>query len=379
MRILCAGIFLWLGTLTCQAAGTLDMYFIDVGPPDADSTLIVSPAGQSMLIDTGYPYHIERVLAMLRNAGIKQLDYVLITHYHADHVSGFAKLVEAIPVKNVIDHGPSAETGKSDDWWDSHGFHTFARGWKKDGAGKSADDRYAGYVKARDGIHHVVAKVGGNIMLSGVSIRIISSAGKVISSPLAGAGADNPACAQTEKRAEDDGEDEQSIGLLLSFGKFRYVSLGDLAWARIYALFCPRNLVGEAEVWHVTHHGTLFAKSPEYSEFFWRRSSCLDAEMLGLHPVAGILSATDKAGVWGTNAALKVIRKLLPGMDLWETQYVYPGTTENVNDPNNYNSPEQFIADLDDKNEQLQYIKLQASQDGSYVITNSRNGYSKKY
>jgi competence protein ComEC len=372
-------VLLVLFALQSRAANTLDMYFIDVGPPDADSTLLVSPSGQSMLIDTGYPYHVERVLEMLRKVGVKQLDYLLITHFHHDHVSAIEKLVAAIPVKNIIDHGPSVETGKSDEWWYARSFQSFARQQPKEGYGKVRDQLYDGYLKATAGINRIAAKAGEKISIPGVDVLVLTSAGKTITALLPGAGAVNAACAQTEKRTEDDGEDEQSIGLSISFGSFRYVSLGDLAWGRIYALFCPRNLVGRADVWHVTHHGTRFAKSPDYSEYYWRRSSCLEAEMAGLHPTAAILSAADKAGTWGTNAALRIIRGLLPKLDVWETQYVNPGITGDKNDPGNYNSSEQLIADLTDKNEELRYIKLEARADGSYVIGNSRNGYTKAY
>jgi competence protein ComEC len=378
MRIpsICFVLLCWLSP--AQAAKPLDIYFIDVGPVDADSTLIVSPSGESMLIDTGFPWHIDRVVEMLAAAGVKRLDYLLITHYHSDHVSGLPQLAAKIPIGTFIDHGPSAENEKSDEWWHERRWRQFGK-TPKQPEKQSADALYANYLKVRGTARHIVAKAGDKLPIHGVDMLVVTSAGKTLAAPLPGAGTANPACAQTETRPEDDGEDEMSIGLLVSYGGFRYFSLGDLAWGRIYSLFCPRNLIGPVDAWHITHHGTLFAKSPAYSEYFWRRSSCLTTEMLGLRPAVGILSAGTEAGLWGTNVALKEIRRNLPGMDLWETVSVAPGTNENRSDKTDYNSAEKFIVNPGTQNEKLGYIKMEVQSDGSFAVTNSRNGFTKRY
>jgi len=242
---------------------------------------------------------------------------------------------------------------------------------------KSADDFYAAHAKAREGIHHIVATAGEKVPLDGVEVRILASAGKVIQSPLAGAGALNAACAQTEVRAADDGEDQNSVGLLMTLGRFRFVHLGDLSWERLYALFCPKNLIGTVDVYLATHHASRFPKSPAYSDYFWRRSAPLEAEVLGLKPRAAILSAGYRAGRFGTNDGLKVLR-LWPGMDIWQTVHVTRGSVDKT-DQKDYNSPEQFIANMTDQNDTLRYIKLEAWPDGSFVMTNSRNRFIKKY
>ena len=101
-------------SLPCAAAATpkpLQIYFIDV--EGGQATLVVSPSGESLLIDAGWPGYegrdADRILAAAHQAGITQLDYVLITHYHRDHVGGVPQLVDGIKVGTFVDHGPNLE------------------------------------------------------------------------------------------------------------------------------------------------------------------------------------------------------------------------------------------------------------------------------
>jgi hypothetical protein len=90
-----------------------------------------------------------------------------------------------------------------------------------------------------------------------------------------------------------------------------------------------------------------------------------------------ILSVGYRSGRYGTNDGLKVLRSV-PDMDIWQTQYVVPGTVDGV-DQTNYDSPDQLIANMTGRNGALRFIKLEAAADGSFVVTNSRNGYSRTY
>lgn len=91
----------------------MQIYFIDV--EGGQSTLVVSPSGQSLLIDTGWPdadgRDADRILAAVHQAGLQQIDYVLITHYHRDHVGGVPQLLagNGIKIGTFIDHGPNLE------------------------------------------------------------------------------------------------------------------------------------------------------------------------------------------------------------------------------------------------------------------------------
>src|SRR5271154_1712818 len=91
--------------------GRLKVYFVDV--EGGQSTLFVTPTGQSLLIDTGWPGNegrdADRILAVARKAGIAKIDYLLLTHYPTDHVGGVPQLVARIPVGTFIDHGPNRE------------------------------------------------------------------------------------------------------------------------------------------------------------------------------------------------------------------------------------------------------------------------------
>ena len=102
---------------TGSAAQTLDIYFIDV--EGGQSTLIVTPAGESLLVDTGYGADgrdSTRILAAARAAGVKQIDYLLMTHFHSDHDGGIVELSRQMSIKTFFDHGDlvrSAEDRKS--------------------------------------------------------------------------------------------------------------------------------------------------------------------------------------------------------------------------------------------------------------------------
>ena len=104
------------GFQSADSAQDLRLYFLDVGWGSA--TLIISPSGQTMLIDTGPVTTAGGVLDVLKLAGVKRIDYVVVTHYHWDHYGALTELAANIPIQTIVDHGqPNVEFGKSDDWW----------------------------------------------------------------------------------------------------------------------------------------------------------------------------------------------------------------------------------------------------------------------
>src|SRR5580698_7398357 len=205
---LCLGVPSVSGPCTAAAPSPkpLQIYFIDV--EGGQATLIVSPSGQSLLIDTGWPGYegrdADRILAAVHQAGITQLDYVLITHYHRDHVGGVPQLVDGIKVGTFLDHGPNLE--------DSEVTRT----------------DYAAYEKAIAGHTHVVVKPGWRVPITGVDVRVLSAAGDHITDALPGAGQANSYCGAEPAAAVDNTENARSVGVLITFGHFRFLDLGDL-------------------------------------------------------------------------------------------------------------------------------------------------------
>ena len=322
-------------TLPLFAAGkTLDIYFLDV--EGGQATLFIAPSGQSLLVDTGWPgfegRDAKRIAGVAKMAGLKAIDYVLITHYHVDHAGGVPNLISAIPVKTFIDHGTSVETTP---------------------AGKTL---VSDYDTARAKAKHLIAKPGFHIPIQGIDFEILTAAGNQISSPVAGAGQANSFCSGVKMKDPDPSENAQSIGSLITFGKFRAIDMGDLTWNKEYALACPVNLVGAVDLYLTTHHGLNQSNNP----------ALVDA----LHPRVAIMNNGARKG--GSPEAWQTVRDS-PGLrDLWQIHTSVEGGA-------GHNVSEQFIANPDEKNDAGNWIKVSAESDGSFTVTNGRNNFSKTY
>ena len=318
-----------LAALPLPAAKNLQIYFIDV--EGGQATLIVSPSGESMLVDAGWPGNngrdSDRIVAAARLAGVKQIDYMLVTHYHLDHVGGVPELIAKIPVMQFVDHGPNTES---------------------DAAAKAMTAVFDNVIAKGK---NLVVKPGDIIPLKGVEVRVVASGGET----LHGSGAPNPACANVQPMANDPGENARSVGFILSYGKFRFADLADLTWNKELALACPNNLIGTADVYLITHHGIGISSSPPI--------------VYGLHPRVAIANNGVKKG--GTSASWKTVRSSPGIQDVWQLHYSETGGKEN-------NSPERFIANPEAAC-QGQWLKLTAAPDGSFTVTNSRNGFTKTY
>jgi len=315
-----------------HAAKTLDITFVDV--EGGQATLIVTPSGQSLLVDTGWRgfngRDANRIFEAAKKAHVKKLDYVLITHYHRDHVGGAPNLTDRLPVDTWIDHGPPREDSKV------------------------VQVDFADYNHISK-THHTVVKPGDTIPLKGVEVTVVSSDGAVLGQPLPGAGKTNPFCSTTEKRPADKTENARSIGFVLSYGAFRFIDLGDLTWDKELDLMCPDNKLGTVDVYLVSHHGWKESGSP--------------ALVHALHPRVAIMDNGARKG--GSPETWQIVRDS-PGLeDLWQLHYAVDGGTA-------HNSPDPFIANVDEVC-QGKPIVLTAMDDGSFTVTNTRNNYSKSY
>jgi competence protein ComEC len=311
----------------------LEIYFIDV--EGGQATLVVSPSGQSLLIDTGWPGYegrdADRIVAAAHQAGLKQLDYVVITHYHRDHVGGVAQLADGIKIGTFVDHGPNLE----------------------DSEVTRAD--YAAYEKVIAGHAHVAVKPGWGLPLKGIEVRVLTAAGDHITSPLPGAGEANPYCAKEPAAPEDRTENARSLGVLLTYGRFRFLDLADLTKKKELELACPNNLLGTVDLFLVTHHG-MDLSNPK-------------ALVWALHPRVAVIDNGTRKG--SSPAAWQIVHDA-PGLeDLWQLHYA-------VESDRDHNVAEERIANLKESCEG-KGIKVTAQGDGTFTVINGRTGAQKTY
>jgi competence protein ComEC len=312
-------------------AKTLNVYFIDV--EGGQSTLIVTPAGESLLIDAGWDgfngRDAKRIVAAAHDAGLTQIDYLLITHFHGDHDGGVPALARLIPIKTFVDDGTPIEKGAK------------------------ILDPFDAYARVRGKNPHLQPKPGDRLPLTGIDVDFVSARAATLGKALSGAGQPNAACASFERRANDFTENARSIGVRVQFGRFRFVDLGDLVWNKLGQLVCPDNLIGEADVYLVAHHGNA--------------NSAVPALVAALHPRVAIMNNGETKGGEPENfATLHGVSGL---EDLWQ---LHRSANKGVE-----NAPDAFIANLDERTGHP--ITLTANEDGSFTVTNGRTGFVKRY
>lgn len=314
----------------------LRVYFVDV--EGGQATLFVMPAGQSLLIDTGWDDNndrdADRIVAAAKKAGISKIDYVLITHFHEDHVGGAPQLAAKIPIGTFIDHGENRES--------------------TDAATVKVWQAYQ-LLLATGKYKHVVAKPGDVLPLRGIHAEVVSADGALIKDPLHGAGEQNAACKDSETRPADKTENLRSLGTIFTFGKLKILDLGDLTWDKEMELMCPANKLGHVDIYIVSHHGWSQSSSP--------------ALVWGIAPRVAIMDNGAKKG--GTPSTWDIIEKS-PGLEnLWQLHFSDEGGAA-------HNVPAEFIANPQGI-EAGNYLELTAHADGSFSVYNSRTDKTKAY
>jgi competence protein ComEC len=353
----------WLGPdgAAAQTRTSLDIYVVDV--EGGNATLLVAPSGESLLIDTGNVApdaairDAGRILAATQDARLTQIDHLIVTHWHNDHFGGLAELAKRIPIRHFIDHGANVQPAPAAD----------------DFLAKTYPELYA---KAK----HTVVKPGDRITIPGLEVRVVTAAGETIKAPLPGAGAANPYCASF-KPGDNNAEDPMSVGVHVKFGKFRTIHLGDLTRNKEFELMCPNNRIGAVDLLLGLHHGQATSNS--------------EVLVHATHPRVAVMNNGTRKG--GEPETMRVVHTS-PGLeDLWQMHFSQLSGQE-------YTVPSIFIANmLDDPlaampvapiaappfgsnappppahNGPAYWIKVSAQTDGTFTVTNTRNGFAKTY
>jgi competence protein ComEC len=343
-----------------HAVKTLDIYIVDV--EGGNATLFVSPSGESLLIDTGNAgaaavRDAERIMAAVRDAGLARIDHLITTHWHGDHFGGMTELAARVPIRNFIDHGPNVQPGAAADEFLQKTYPQL-------------------FAKAK----HTVATPGMKIPVAGLNVLVVTSAGETIKAALSGAGGANSYCASF-KPGENNAEDPMSVGTHVTFGKFRTIHLGDLTKNKEFKLMCPNNRIGTVDVLLGLHHGVDTSNS--------------EVLVHALRPRVAIMNNGTRKG--GQPEVMKTLHAS-PGLEnVWQMHFSQLSGQE-------YTVPGMFIANVTDEplaampigpiaapqpgpgappaplhNGTAYWIKVSAQPDGSFVVTNGRNGFNKNY
>jgi beta-lactamase superfamily II metal-dependent hydrolase len=328
------------------AAKTLDMYVIDV--EGSKASLLVSPSGQSMLIDAGVPgsenngRDANRIMEACKAAGVKKIDYMVTTHYDGDHVGGVPAVAERMPIGTFVDHGENVQIN--------------------DFTIKVVKDYMAVVAKGK----RLVVKPGDRIPIKGFDALVVMAAGKAITQPLKGAGQPNPDCDTTPRKTwgpnargivdnQDTNENAMAITLLITYGKFRMLDPADLTWNMDRILMCPVNRVGTVDLYMTANHGTDNANSP-----------------ILVHALRPRVVIADNGPRKGASAEVFKTVESSPGLeDYWQAHYLIAGGEK-------ANVAPDFIANIEGSPDG-KWIKVSVDQNGTFTVTNTRNNFSKTY
>lgn len=304
-------------------ARPLEIYLIDT--EGGQATLIVSPSGQSLLVDAGFTNYsgrdADRILAAAKQAHVKKIDYLLITDHRPEEEGGVPNLLERFTVGTFYDAGPAGDA-------------------KPDRTNKA-------YEEAMSKQQRETVKAGDTIPVKGIDVTVVAAAGQHI----AHGGAANSFCAGVAPLENDPG-DTRAAAIMVEYGKFRFADWGDLAWNRQLELLCPENRAGRADVLLAPGHGAVVPKA-----------------IYGLAPRVILMNNGARKG--DDPAGFKTLSES-PGLeDLWQLHFEMAGGEAS-------NVPDLRIANVDEHCAGL-FLKLTAESSGEFTVSNPRNKYSKTY
>jgi competence protein ComEC len=340
MKLATLAVFLILAVAQTGRPSGLRIYVVDV--EGGGATLIVSPGGQSILIDSGSPgaaaeRDSARIAAAMHAAGLTKINYLFTTHYDGDHVGGAPAADAVAHFDRFFDHG------EMDPKWEQN---------------RGIEERYRAYLALAAGKRTIV-KAGDTIPFAGARIDVVASQGAVIAKAINHGGAANPFCADAEVKEPNKTENSQSTGVLISYNEFSFLDVGDLTWDKEMALACPVNKLGRVSLMLATHHG------------FFNDQSGAPALLWAIQPRVVIANNGPRKGMAAN--AFERIQKIQGLEGLWQSHLAL------ATDPA-HNAPEEMIANLEASSDcKGNWIRVDVQSDGRFAVTNGRNQLTKSY
>lgn len=318
----------------------LEIFYVDV--EGGAATLIVTPAGESVLVDAGWPgfdgRDAKRIETAMKTAGISQIDHLVMTHYHTDHYGGIPELARRVKVGKFYDHGPMQSLDED----------------------KGFAEKYAAYQTVTKG-QSVTLTPGSEIKLKqtpgtpAITLQCLSTRGEIPPSKVKAT--PSAECLSAAMQDEDKSDNARSVVLLLRYGAFDFLDSGDLTWNIEHKLVCPRNLIGEIDLFQVAHHGANSSNNPLL--------------LRAVKPTVAIMNNGPRKG--GHPDTVKAFRELSSLKGFWQVHRNVAGSADQ-------NAPADFIANLEEQNDAAHLIRVAVdAAKKSFTVTNARNGKSESY